>query len=59
MDNAPSSQKFGKPIEILLVEDNPGDVRLMPESFKESKMRNNMTVAGDGVEALALVHRGG
>jgi chemotaxis family two-component system response regulator Rcp1 len=58
MDDAASSQKIGKPIEVLLVEGNPGDVRLTPESFKESKMRNNMTVAGDGVEALALVHRG-
>jgi hypothetical protein len=38
------------------VEGNPGDVRLTPESFKESKMCNNMTMAGDGVGALTLEH---
>jgi chemotaxis family two-component system response regulator Rcp1 len=55
-----SSQAIGKPIEILLVEDNPGDVRLTVEALKESKMRNNnMSVVGDGVEALAFLHREG
>ena len=41
----------GRPIEILLVEDNPGDVRLTVEGLKESKVRNNLHVARDGVEA--------
>jgi chemotaxis family two-component system response regulator Rcp1 len=55
-----SSQTSGKPIEILLVEDNPGDVRLTVEALKESKMRhNNMSVVGDGVEALAFLRREG
>ena len=40
-------------IEILLVEDNPGDVRLTEEALKEGKVRNNLTVAWDGDEALA------
>lgn len=52
-----SSQPIGHPIEILLVEDNPGDVRLTIEALKDGKMRNNMHVVGDGVEALAFLHR--
>lgn len=36
-------------IEILLVEDSPGDVRLTREALKEAKMRNNLHVVGDGV----------
>lgn len=51
--------KTGKPIEILLVEDNPGDVRLIREGLKENKIRNNMHVVGDGVEAMAYLHRAG
>lgn len=49
----------GRPIEILLVEDNPGDVRLTREALKEGKVRNNMQVAEDGEEALAFLHRQG
>jgi len=46
-------------IEILLVEDNPGDARLTLEAFKEGKVLNHITVAKDGVEALAyLRHQG-
>src|SRR5881397_733985 len=46
-------------IEILLVEDNPGDVRLTLEVFKEGKVLNNFTVMSDGVEALAYLRRQG
>ena len=46
-------------IEILLVEDNPGDVRLTLEAFKEGKVVNNLTVVNDGVEALAYLRREG
>ncbi|HLO29789.1 MAG TPA: response regulator [Anaerolineales bacterium] len=49
----------GKPIEILLVEDNPGDVRLTRESLGEAKVRNNMVVASDGVEAMACLRQEG
>ncbi len=49
----------GSPIEILLVEDNPADVRLTVEILKETKVRNNLTVAGDGNEALELLRRTG
>ena len=48
-----------KPVEILLVEDNPGDVRLTREALKEAKVRNNLTVVDDGVKALALLRREG
>jgi chemotaxis family two-component system response regulator Rcp1 len=48
-----------KPIEILLVEDSPGDVRLTKESLGEAKVRNNMIVASDGVEAMACLRREG
>jgi two-component system, chemotaxis family, response regulator Rcp1 len=47
------------PIEILLVEDNPGDARLTLEAFKEAKLINNLTVMGDGVEALAYLRQQG
>jgi CheY-like chemotaxis protein len=49
----------GNPIEILLVEDNPGDVRLTVESLKEAKVTNHLSVVGDGVEALAFLRRNG
>jgi CheY-like chemotaxis protein len=48
-----------RPIEILLVEDNPGDVRLTQEVFKEGKIRNRLSVAWNGEEALAYLRREG
>jgi len=50
---------IGKPVEILLVEDNPGDVRLTQEAINDGKVRNNMHVAEDGVEAVAFLRRAG
>ena len=47
------------PIEILLVEDNPADVRLTQEALKEEKLRNNLHVVRDGVDALAYLRREG
>jgi two-component system, chemotaxis family, response regulator Rcp1 len=47
----------GRPVEILLVEDNPADVRLTQEAFREAKVRNNLHVAQDGVAALEFLHR--
>ncbi len=44
-------------IEILLVEDNPGDVRLTQEALKENKIRNNLHVAKDGVEAMNFLRK--
>jgi two-component system, chemotaxis family, response regulator Rcp1 len=48
-----------KTIEILLVEDNPGDARLTREAFNEGRLLNNLTVVGDGVEALAYLRQQG
>src|SRR3979411_3379405 len=45
----------GRPIHILLVEDNPGDVRLTIEALRDSKVRNPLHVATDGVEAMAFL----
>jgi len=47
------------PIEILLVEDSPGDVRLTREAFKDAKVLINLNVASDGVEAMAYLGREG
>jgi len=46
-------------IEILLVEDNPADVRLTREAFKEGRINNRLAVARDGVEALDYLQRRG
>jgi chemotaxis family two-component system response regulator Rcp1 len=47
------------PIEILLVEDNPGDVRLTIEALKEGKVANQINVAVDGIDAMAFLRREG
>lgn len=47
------------PIEILLVEDNPGDVRLTQEALADGKVNNNLHVVIDGVEAMAFLRREG
>lgn len=50
-------QEAGKLIDILLVEDNPGDVRLTEEAFRESKIRNRFHSVPDGVEAMAFLRQ--
>jgi CheY-like chemotaxis protein len=47
------------PIEVLLVEDSPGDVRLTREALKDAKVHLNLHVAADGVEAMAFLNRSG
>jgi CheY-like chemotaxis protein len=49
----------GKPVYMLLVEDNPGDVRLTKETLRDAKMIVNLDVVGDGVEAMAFLRREG
>lgn len=49
----------GRPIEILLVEDSPTDVLLAKEAFEMAKIRNNLNVVPDGVEALAFLKQEG
>ncbi len=49
----------GKPIEVLLVEDSPGDVRLTQEAFRDATVKTRLSVVTDGVEAMAFVKRQG
>lgn len=50
---------MAKPIEILLIEDNPGDVRLTKEALRDAKIHINVHVAEDGVEALEFLRNKG
>jgi two-component system, chemotaxis family, response regulator Rcp1 len=59
MTYLPMPSGGSRSIEILLVEDNPGDVRLTREALREGKVRNNLYVAADGVEALRFLRREG
>lgn len=54
-----NNQKGGSFVDILLVEDNPGDVRLTKEAFKESKILNKLHVVSDGEEAMAYLNKKG
>lgn len=52
-------QDIGKPIEILMVEDSPGDVRLAREALKDGKVGNRLNVVSDGEEALEYLRNRG
>ena len=54
-----ATQEYGKPIDILLVEDNAGDSRLALEALKESKLRNNLHIVTDGMEAMDFLYKKG
>jgi CheY-like chemotaxis protein len=54
-----AAETIGQAIDILLVEDNPGDVRLAQEALKDSKVRNQLFVVEDGVEAMSFLRRQG
>ena len=49
----------GDPIEILLAEDNPGDVKLTQKALERGKIQNTLHVVNDGVEAMAFLRREG
>ena len=51
--------KKSRPVNILLIEDNPGDVRLTQEAFKEGSMSINLKVKMDGVEAIKYLKKEG
>ena len=51
--------ELGRPIEILLVEDNAGDVKLTREVLKEGKVPSNLSAVSDGDEAIAFLRRDG
>ena len=53
------TSNLGRPVNILLIEDNPGDVRLTREALKEGKVLNNLADVADGVEAMAYLRREG
>jgi CheY-like chemotaxis protein len=48
---------IGSPIEILLVEDNPGDIRLTQEVLKEGKVQNQLSIVENGVQALSFLKK--
>lgn len=50
---------LGRPANFLLVEDNPGDVRLTQEALKSHKVQNNLHVVTDGEEAMAFLRKQG
>ncbi|MBC8252864.1 MAG: response regulator [Ardenticatenia bacterium] len=52
-------EAIGKPVQILLADDNPADVRLTVEALKEGKVRNKLHVVQDGVEAMAFLRQQG
>jgi len=54
-----NSRPLGQPIEILLVEDNPGDIRLTLEALRHGSVRNKLRVVTDGVEAMSYLHSEG
>jgi CheY-like chemotaxis protein len=54
-----TGEQFGRPVEILLVEDSPSDAKLTIEAFAEGKVNNNIHLVEDGVEALAFLRREG
>ena len=51
--------RLGRPADFLLVEDNPGDVRLTQEALKSHKVQNNLHVVTDGEEAMAFLRKQG
>lgn len=53
------THKNTRPFEILLVEDNPGDVRLVQEAFRETALSHNLSIAENGEQAMKFLHREG
>lgn len=59
METARIKPSLARPAEILLVEDSPGDVRLMQEALREGKVANRVHVVRDGVQAMAFLRHEG
>jgi chemotaxis family two-component system response regulator Rcp1 len=53
------NSKATEPVDVLLIEDNPGDVRLTKEALKDAKLKIHMHVVGDGMEAMAFLRKQG
>ena len=59
---APAHEEIGTsgwPVQVLLVEDNPGDARLVEEAVKETEIHSNLSIAEDGEKALAILRKEG
>ncbi|MCU7497392.1 MAG: response regulator [Ignavibacteria bacterium] len=54
-----NTQTLERPMEILLVEDNNGDILLIQEALEEGKLNSNLSVAKNGMEAVEFLHRRG
>ena len=54
-----SESDKGRPVEILLAEDNPGDVKLTKKALSEGRVLNNLHVVTDGIEAMAFLRQEG
>jgi two-component system, chemotaxis family, response regulator Rcp1 len=54
-----SNRTGAQPLEVLLVEDSPGDVRLTKEALKDAKVHINLGVVRDGIDAMAFLMREG
>lgn len=54
-----SVQTVRRPLDILVVDDNPGDIRLTAEALKDEEMQNSLHTARDGVEAISFLRRTG
>ncbi|MGI0072042.1 MAG: response regulator [Thermoplasmata archaeon] len=55
----PAARDFTAPVDILMVEDNPADARLVVEAMKDSQIRHELHVVPDGLQALDYLHRRG
>ena len=55
--NCLTLMKKSRPVNILLIEDNPGDVRLAQEAFKEGSLNVNLDVTMDGMEAISYLRK--
>ena len=53
------NERVGKPVKVLLVEDDPGDVDLTLEVMSQSKLKVNLSVVEDGVKAMAFLRKKG
>jgi two-component system response regulator len=54
-----SDKEKGRPVEILLVEDDPADVNMVQETFQESKIVNHLSVVSDGELAMEFLQKRG
>ncbi|MBB4661615.1 response regulator [Conexibacter arvalis] len=54
-----STPQIMEPIDVLLVEDDPGDTLMIREAFEDNKVRNTLSCVTDGVEAMRFLHREG